>query len=608
MIEIFNDGFKMYTALTFLTIATLLIEIICIKATSLDVANSFVKVFYLVVLAAFCEWFGVAAPLFLPLEFRGLLILIKSVELMVAPVIPVAMALSISREKPKLYHIIPLTISVIVIFSSVFTENIFYFTNDNIYHHGPFYFVYIIAYFAGVLYMVVKVILVSKKKGFHDILVLFLSFSLLLAGMIIQALYSNIRIDWCAAAMASTLVCLNYLTQDQKKAVEDMKKAMDEANMANKAKTNFMGRMSHDLRTPINGIMGMAQIAKKNLGNEEVVSDCLDKIDSSNRHLMSLIGDILQMSSLESGGITLSHESFDIVETLSDSIEMLSSAAKDRGVRIIDDDYENIKYRKVIGSPSHVRQVFTNIISNAVKYNKMGGFVEVKTSVIGDSEGKVTYRFTFSDTGLGMSDDFLKKIFEPFSREDDENILKRQGSGLGMSIVKDLVTLMGGNITVISEKNIGSVFTVDIPFDIDSDSETDESDDNIPESFEGKRVLLVEDNDLNQEIALYMLKEKGFDVDTADNGKEAVGKFLSSKLFFYNLILMDIMMPVMNGLEATRVIRSSGRSDSSIPIIAMTANAYEEDKKECIEAGMNEHIAKPLEESELMAAISRNLK
>ena len=597
----------MYTALTFLTIATLLIEIICIKATSLDVANSFVKVFYLVVVAAFCEWFGVAAPLLLPLEFRGLLILIKSVELMVAPVIPVAMALSISREKPKLYHIIPLTISVIVIFSSVFTEKIFYFTNDNIYHHGPFYFVYIIAYFAGVLYMVVKVILVSKKKGFHDILVLFLSFSLLLAGMIIQALYSNIRIDWCAAAMASTLVCLNYLTQDQKKAVEDMKKAMDEANMANKAKTNFMGRMSHDLRTPINGIMGMAQIAKKNLGNEEVVSDCLDKIDSSNRHLMSLIGDILQMSSLESGGITLSHESFDIVETLSDSIEMLSTAAKDRGVRIIDDDYENIKYRKVIGSPSHVRQVFTNIISNAVKYNKMGGFVEVKTSVIGDSEGKVTYRFTFSDTGLGMSDDFLKKIFEPFSREDDENILKRQGSGLGMSIVKDLVTLMGGNITVISEKNIGSVFTVDIPFDIDSDSETDESDDNIPESFEGKRVLLVEDNDLNQEIALYMLKEKGFDVDTADNGKEAVGKFLSSKLFFYNLILMDIMMPVMNGLEATRAIRSSGRSDSSVPIIAMTANAYEEDKKECIEAGMNEHIAKPLEESEIMAAIRRNI-
>ena len=607
MIEIFNDGFKMYTALTFLTIATLLIEIICIKATSLDVADSFVKVFYLVVVAAFCEWFGVAAPILLPLEFRGLLILIKSVELMVAPVIPVAMALSISREKPKLYHIIPLTISVIVIFSSVFTENIFYFTNDNIYHHGPFYFVYIIAYFAGVLYMVVKVILVSKKKGFHDILVLFLSFSLLLAGMIIQALYSNIRIDWCAAAMASTLVCLNYLTQDQKKAVEDMKKAMDEANMANKAKTNFMGRMSHDLRTPINGIMGMAQIAKKNLGNEEVVSDCLDKIDSSNRHLMSLIGDILQMSSLESGGITLSHESFDIVETLSDSIEMLSTAAKDRGVRIIDDDYENIKYRKVIGSPSHVRQVFTNIISNAVKYNKMGGFVEVKTSVIGDSEGKVTYRFTFSDTGLGMSDDFLKKIFEPFSREDDENILKRQGSGLGMSIVKDLVTLMGGNITVISEKNIGSVFTVDIPFDIDSESEAKESDDDTPDSFEGKRVLLVEDNDLNQEIALYMLKEKGFEVDTADNGKEAVGKFLSSKPFFYNLILMDIMMPVMNGLEATRAIRSSGRSDSSVPIIAMTANAYEEDKKECIEAGMNEHIAKPLEESEIMAAIRRNI-
>ena len=148
---------------------------------------------------------------------------------------------------------------------------------------------------------------------------------------------------------------------------------------------------------------------------------------------------------------------------------------------------------------------------------------------------------------------------------------------------------------------------MDIPFDIDSESEAKESDDDTPDSFEGKRVLLVEDNDLNQEIALYMLKEKGFEVDTADNGKEAVGKFLSSKPFFYNLILMDIMMPVMNGLEATRAIRSSGRSDSSVPIIAMTANAYEEDKKECIEAGMNEHIAKPLEESEIMAAIRRNI-
>ena len=455
--------------------------------------------------------------------------------------------------------------------------------------------------------MIVKIIIVSKKKGFNDTLVLLLSFGILLSGLIIQAVCSKIRIDWCAAALASTLVCLNYLTQDQKKAVEVMKKAMDEANIANKAKTNFMGRMSHDLRTPINGIMGMAQIAKKNIGNEEVVSDCLDKIDSSNRHLMSLIGDILQMSSLESGGITLSHESFDIVETLSDSIEMLSTNAKDRGVRIFDDGYKDIKYRKVFGSPSHVRQVFTNIISNAVKYNKMGGFVEIKTGIIGESEGRVTYRFTFSDTGLGMSDDFVKKIFEPFSREEDANIMKKPGSGLGMSIVKDLVDLMGGSISVISEKNVGSVFTVDIPFDINMEGETKESQEKEPESFEGKRVLLVEDNELNQEIAIYMLKEKGFDVESANNGKEALGKYLSSTPFYYNLILMDIMMPVMNGLEATRAIRSSGRPDSSLPIIAMTANAYEEDKKNCIEAGMNEHIAKPLEEGEIMAAIRRNI-
>ena len=606
MIEIFNDSTRIYTALTFLTVATLLVEIICIKATSLDVAKGFIKVFYLVVVAAICEWIGVMGPLF-PSDFRGFVILAKSVELMISPVIPVAMAMSAAREKAKVYHIVPLSISTLIIFSSIFSGKIFFFGPDNVYHHGPFYFVYKISYFVAVLFMIIKIIIVSKKKGFNDTLVLLLSFGILLSGLIIQSIYSKIRIDWCAAALASTLVCLNYLTQDQKKAVEVMKKAMDEANIANKAKTNFMGRMSHDLRTPINGIMGMAQIAKKNIGNEEVVSDCLDKIDSSNRHLMSLIGDILQMSSLESGGITLSHESFDIVETLSDSIEMLSTNAKDRGVRLFDDGYKDIKYRKVFGSPSHVRQIFTNIISNAVKYNKMGGFVEIKTGIIGESEGRVTYRFTFSDTGLGMSDDFVKKIFEPFSREEDANIMKKPGSGLGMSIVKDLVDLMGGSISVISEKNVGSVFTVDIPFDINMEGETKESQEKEPESFEGKRVLLVEDNELNQEIAIYMLKEKGFDVESANNGKEALGKYLSSTPFYYNLILMDIMMPVMNGLEATRAIRSSGRPDSSLPIIAMTANAYEEDKKNCIEAGMNEHIAKPLEEGEIMAAIRRNI-
>ena len=604
--QVFNDSTYIYTAITILTVSTLFVEIICIKATSLDIAKSFARVFYLVIVAALCEWIGVIAPAF-PYELRGFLIFAKSLELMVAPIIPVAVALTLSREKIKIYVVIPLLLNVFIIFVSNFTGYVFYFSQDNVYHHGSFYFLYPIAYFSSVIYMVVKIIISSRKKKIKDTAVLVLSLGILFCGLIIQLLFSDIRIDWCAAALASILLCLNYVTQDQMKAVEDMKKAMDEANMANKAKTNFMGRMSHDLRTPINGIMGMVQIAKKNLNEEEIVSDCLEKIDSSNRHLLSLISDILQMSSLESGGITLAHESFDIVDTLEDSIEMISSNAKDRGVRLIDDGSECIKYRKVIGSPVHVRQIFTNIISNAVKYNKMGGFVEIKTTLIGESEDKVTYRFTISDTGLGMSDEFLKKIFEPFSREDDLNVTKRPGSGLGMSIVKELVTLMGGTITVISEKNVGSVFTVDIPFEIDKEIDKKKDEESIPLSFEGKRVLLVEDNDLNQEIAIYMLKDKGFEVDTASNGKEAVGKFLSSPLFYYQVILMDIMMPVMNGLDATRTIRDSGRSDAYVPIIAMTANAYEEDKKECLDAGMNEHIAKPLEEKEIMAAISRHI-
>ena len=312
------------------------------------------------------------------------------------------------------------------------------------------------------------------------------------------------------------------------------------------------------------------------------------------------------MSSLESGAITLSHEKFDLKEIVEDCIGMLSTSAKDRGVRIFDDKAEAIVEPRVIGSPVHVKQILVNILSNSIKYNRIGGFVEMKTSVLSRTEDRITYRFTISDTGLGMSEEFVKKIFEPFSREEDPVSSKRPGSGLGMSIVKELVTLMGGSISVISEKNVGSVFTLDMPFEIDKEPVTEEKDEEY--SFEGKRVLLVEDNDLNQEIAVYKLQEKGFLVDSASNGKEAVGKFLSSEPFYYDLILMDIMMPVMNGLEATVAIRNSERSDNNLPIIAMTANAYDEDKKMCLESGMDAHLSKPLEDKEMFSTIRSFLK
>lgn len=604
--EFFTDATRMYTALTFITICTLLVEIICIRATSLKIAKSFENVFYLLVVASVCEWMGIIGIAFSP-EARNILTVIKSIELMIAPVIPVAIALSVIREKPTLWHVIPLSINVLIIFSSIFTGKIFYFEMNNVYRHGDYYFLYQIAYFSSVIFMIVRVVLYARKESQKSVLVLALSFGVLIVGILIQAVFPDVRIDWCTAAMASTLVCLYHVTQDQKYAVDEMKKAMDEANRANMAKTSFMGRMSHDIRTPINGIMGMVQIAKKNIDNKEVVDDCLSKIDYSNKHLLSLISDILQMTSLESGAISLSYEKFDIIETIGQCMDMLSTTAKDRGVRLIDDGMVNVKYPKLIGSPVHVRQVFTNIVSNAIKYNKIGGFVELKTTIIGESENKVTYRFTISDTGLGMSDEFLARIFEPFSREDDSRASKRPGSGLGMSIVKELVTLMGGSISVISEKNVGSVFTVDLPFEIDRSKDEDELDENRTHSFEGKRVLLVEDNDLNQEIALYMLKEKGFEVETASNGKEAVGRFISSSPFYYDIILMDIMMPVMNGLEATKEIRGALRPDNNVPIIAMTANAYEEDRRECLEVGMNQHIAKPLEEKEIMKAIEKYL-
>ncbi|MGN1164252.1 MAG: response regulator, partial [Candidatus Ornithospirochaeta sp.] len=491
--------------------------------------------------------------------------------------------------------------------SSLFTGMVFFVTEGNVYTHGKYYFIYMIAYFSAAIYMTVKMIVTSLKEKHKDVYILIGALVMVLTGIIIQAIYSFIKIDWCAAAMASTLVCMTYITQDQKRSVEEMKKAMEEAKRANSAKTTFMGRMSHDVRTPINGIMGMVQIAKKNEDKREVVADCLEKIDYSSRHLLSLVSDILQMTSLESGAITLTHESFSLSDTMDQCMMMVQDNAKERGVRVIVDGFDELEGKKVMGSPVHVRQIFINIITNAIKYNKIGGFVEIKCAEIGKGEDSVTYRFTFSDTGLGMSDEYIKRIFEPFSREDDPTTSHRPGSGLGMSIVKELVTLMGGSISVISEKNVGSIFTVDLPFELDKSPEDKEKGNKIGVSFKGKRVLLVEDNELNLEIAKYMLDEKEFVVDTAANGKEALGKYLSSPQFYYQLVLMDIMMPVMNGLEATRAIRSSGRSDYQIPILAMTANAYEEDKRECLDAGMDGHISKPLDEGEMFSTISKIL-
>ena len=606
MTGFFSEAILIYTALVYFTVITLLIEIACIRATRLNVARGFENLFIMVVVAALCEWFVVIGPA-LPPSFRGLVIVLKSVELMIAPVIPVAMALVSTRENFRTRHLVPLLVNAVIIFSSIFTEMVFFVDEGNVYVHGKYYFLYMIAYFSSALYMTVKMILFAIRKDRKSLFIIASALLMLLSSLVIQSIFPFIKIDWCVAALVSTLVSMTYITQDQKRSIEEMNKAMEEAKRANSAKTTFMGRMSHDVRTPINGIMGMVQIAKKNEDKREVVSDCLNKIDYSSRHLLSLVSDILQVTSLESGAITLSRESFSLKDLMDQCTVMVQDNANERGVRVIVDGFQPLEGKKVMGSPVHVRQIFINIITNAIKYNKIGGFVEIKCQEIGSSDDKVTYRFTFSDTGLGMSDEYIRRVFEPFSREDDPTTSRRPGSGLGMSIVKELVTLMGGSISVISEKNVGSIFTVDLPFEFDKSTEEEEINKVRKVNFKGKRVLLVEDNDLNQEIAKYMLDEKEFIVETAGNGKEAVGKYLSSPPFYYSLILMDIMMPVMNGLEATKSIRSSGRSDSHIPILAMTANAYEEDKRECLAAGMDSHISKPLDEAEMFSSIAKIL-
>lgn len=396
-----------------------------------------------------------------------------------------------------------------------------------------------------------------------------------------------------------------YVSLEREIASKEIEEALKKAEAASKAKTTFLSNMSHDIRTPINGIMGMVAIAKQEEMSPKA-ENCLEKIDGASRHLLSLINDVLDMSRIESGKTVIDFEPIDIRTLIDNCSSIIYGQLQSRDIDYTV-DYSAIKNPHLLVDSLHLRQVLINILGNAVKFTPDGGKIKFITSEV-DSDGEYAeLKFEIKDTGCGMKPEFMSHIFEAFSQENSGSRANYKGTGIGMAISKNLAELMGGTILVESELDKGSTFTVLLPFKIDNVERTVEVESIV--SVKGLKVLLVEDNELNAEIAQSILEDEDMEVTLAENGKIAVEKFESNPPGTFDIILMDVMMPEMNGYEATKQIRAFDREDAAtIPIFAMTANAFDEDKKAALEAGMNAHISKPIDFSVLLKEMGKFIK
>ena len=383
--------------------------------------------------------------------------------------------------------------------------------------------------------------------------------------------------------------------------------AAKKAEAANEAKTEFLQRMSHDIRTPINGICGMINMADHYADDMEKQKEYRTKVKEASNLLLELVNDVLDMSKLESGEIVLEEIPFNLSSIYREVFVVIEQVAAEQNLQIVWEKKE-ITHRDLIGSPRYVKRVMMNILSNAMKYNRENGHIYISCIEIPSGQPETTtMEFVCRDTGIGMAEEFQKHIFEPFAQEHAGSRTKFAGTGLGMPISKKLIEKMGGTITFESAEGIGTTFVIRVPFKIDLDVDTREEQADVSEkSIKGLHILLAEDNELNMEIAEFVLQNEGAEVSKAWNGEETVELFRKSESGEFDAILMDIMMPVMNGYEATKMIRSLDREDAKvIPIIAMTANAFTEDRLRAKEAGMNEHIAKPFDVKLLVKIIHK---
>lgn len=377
---------------------------------------------------------------------------------------------------------------------------------------------------------------------------------------------------------------------------EQLQSALESKEQAAQAKSRFLANMSHDIRTPINGIMGMLDMIRKTGQDPERLEDCLNKIEVSSKHLLSLVNDVLDMAKLENDSVVLARESFSLDEICKEAVDVVAFQAAEAGLQTTE-EHDDIGGIHIWGSPLHLKKVLINLYSNSIKYNKPGGSIHTSMRVLSMTEDQMVCEFQIEDSGVGMSEEFIAtRLFKPFVQAEDSSRSSYEGAGLGMSIVKQLVEKMGGSITVQSRLGEGSRFTVVLPLEIDRQADNEKEKENRSADLTGMCFLVAEDNELNMEIAEFFLTEKGARLDQAQNGQEAVEKFEAAKPGTYDAILMDLMMPVMDGLTAAKTIRALPRDDAkTIPIIAMTANAFAEDAEKCLAAGMNAHLAKPLD-------------
>lgn len=394
-----------------------------------------------------------------------------------------------------------------------------------------------------------------------------------------------------------------YVAEEAQRLAE---KAKEEADRANEAKTNFLRRMSHDIRTPINGIRGLVRMSDYYGNDPERMKDCRAKVLTATDHLLSLVNDVLDMGKLESGKFILKHDPFTLSRVLKEVNMVSESQAEDCNIRFISQDIKEIEHDHVIGSPVYLKRIFLNFMSNAIKYNREGGSVYVHGREVSFDGKTALYEFVCEDTGIGMSEEFQKYAFEPFTQEEkDDARTIYAGTGLGLSITKQLIDLMGGEIKLESKEGVGTKVIFRIPLEVDLEERSEKTEiDYSKVMFDGVRVLLVEDNGLNAEIASFLLERHGMEVTWVQNGKKAVDE-MTRNPDAYDVIFMDIMMPIMDGLKATETIRRMG---NTIPILAMTANAFTDDMQKSLAVGMDAHLTKPLHEKAIVKAITKYVK
>lgn len=418
-----------------------------------------------------------------------------------------------------------------------------------------------------------------------------------------RLLYRN-RIVIAAVVICILLTGIVILVWSLHRAQKEQQKA----DAANAAKTAFLTRMSHDIRTPLNGILGLIEIEELKDGDMRVARESRAKARVAANHLLSLINDILEMGKIEDRKLTLEHAPFNLKELCDDALVLCKLRASGNGITMQDNSLPYATGPYMIGSPTHIRRIIINLLDNSIKYNKRGGSVTFSSQTKPLDDGRGVFCFSVSDTGIGMAPEFLKHIYEPFAQEGDDARSKFQGTGMGMPIVKSLIELMGGTIEISSEVGVGSTFNVQIPLDIDKNPQARERADGQANScsLAGMNVLLAEDNELNAEIAQALLESEGIVVTRTADGNETINLYVGRPAGSFDAILMDIMMPGMDGYEATRAIRLSEKADAAdIPIIALTANAFAEDAQAAHDAGMNAHLPKPLDFNKLKNMLAR---